>query len=78
MKAKATIAKAANLAAAFARGMARVAASAMVWLLLLAFGGAGAVVIGVLIIAGQGWACIAAGTFLLCGAAVLYRGLNNA
>jgi hypothetical protein len=74
MKFKSTIA---SCARTVALGVARMLASAMVWLLLLSLGGAISTVYGVLLIAGQGWACIAAGAFLMAGAAVIHRGLSN-
>lgn len=75
MRRAATVCARALRTAALAAG--RVAVSAMAWFLLLSIGGAVAAVIGVFLIAGLGFAYIAAAFFSLCGAALIYRGLSN-
>ena len=49
---------------------------ALLLVYLLALSGAGLSVAGVFMIFGIGWACIAAGAFLIAAASILARGLT--
>lgn len=51
--------------------------SAILWMLMLAFGGAACVVAGVHLLAGPAWAFLAAGALLLLAASFIGRGLNG-
>lgn len=63
-------------AAAIASAVIATAVSAMLWLCVLAVGGAGLVVFGVYLLAGDGWAFIAGGVFALLAAGQVSRGLS--
>lgn len=52
-------------------------ASPMMVILLLGLGGAASVVYGTYLLAGPGWAFLAAGVFSLFFAALISKGLNN-
>jgi len=52
-------------------------ASAGLWMAVSGIGGGGLVVAGVYLIAGAGWALIAAGIFLLLFATLIFRGMTG-
>lgn len=57
--------------------LARLAASAVVWLLAFGILGLGSIVSGVAVLFGLGWALIAAGAAFLVAAAFIKQGLSN-
>ena len=63
--------------AAILSGVASIALSAPLWFLALAIGSALFTVHGVRSLAGDGWAQIAAGGFLLLGAALVRKGMTS-
>lgn len=52
-------------------------ASAGLWMAVSGIGGSGLVVAGVFLLCGLAWSCIAAGTFLLLFAALIFRGMTS-
>lgn len=72
---------AASFAAALRRGLVaggRFALSAVLWCVLLVLLGAGAIVAGVYLLGGLGWALLTAGAMALVVAALLLLGVNRA
>jgi hypothetical protein len=60
-----------------ARAITPILISDLTWLLLLSVSGTSVMVVGVYILAGSGYACIAAGVLLMLGGSIIYRGMND-
>lgn len=66
--------------AALARVIAQSAsvfASAVLWFLLTGVAGVAVLVVGVFVLAGSGWACIAGGAALVLISALIARGMSH-